>query len=241
VPTGIVFADTCSLQQTAEQARVDYVIDGDTVILEDDRHIRLIGINTPEISHDGKPSQVGAHFARKYLISMLSPSMRVQIVYDRERHDRYNRTLAHLFLADGSNIQARLLASGYAAPLTIPPNLLYLGCYSEKSGQAIRNKQGLWKLAEYTVRDIRELQPNDKGYMRLRAKVDHISSSRSSLWVNLSPHGALRIVRADLHYFDQTILENLAGKTIQVRGWLYKRKGQFRMRIRHPVDLKILN
>ncbi len=231
----------CKLEQPAEPAQVSYVIDGDTVILDDDRHIRLIGLNAPEIGRDGKPAQVGAHSARKKLISILTPLMRVKLLYDNERQDRYSRTLAHLFLPDGSNIQAKLLAAGHATPLTVPPNLHYLDCYIEVSGQAIQDKQGLWALADYAIRDIQDLGTGDKGYMRLHARVDHVSYSHSSLWVNLLPHGALRIVKEDLQYFDKVGLENLAGKNIQFRGWLYKRNGQFRMRIRHPVDIEIRN
>jgi hypothetical protein len=32
--------------------RVKWVIDGDTIVLDDGRHVRYIGINAPEIAHD---------------------------------------------------------------------------------------------------------------------------------------------------------------------------------------------
>jgi endonuclease YncB( thermonuclease family) len=66
----------------------------------------------------------------------------VHLIYDTERLDRYNRTLAHLFLLDGTNIQGKILRHGLAVPLTIPPNLLFSDCYQNISLLAQENKEG---------------------------------------------------------------------------------------------------
>ena len=59
---------SCVSTHFDEKVAIDYVIDGDTVVLNDKRHIRLIGINTPELSHNQKPSENGAEIARDSLI-----------------------------------------------------------------------------------------------------------------------------------------------------------------------------
>ena len=43
--------------QSAEFAKVQRVIDGDTIVLSDGRRVRYIGMNTPELHHPTKPVQ----------------------------------------------------------------------------------------------------------------------------------------------------------------------------------------
>ena len=49
------WANTCAPLKHSEQVTVRYVSDGDTLILSDNRKIRLIGINTPEVARKDKP------------------------------------------------------------------------------------------------------------------------------------------------------------------------------------------
>ena len=61
---GTINTEACSTGNYQEQVTVKQVIDGDTVILTDGRHIRLIGINTPEIRHNNHKPEIGAEQAR---------------------------------------------------------------------------------------------------------------------------------------------------------------------------------
>ncbi len=241
--TGQTFALTpeCVSTNFDEQAQINYVIDGDTVILTDKRHIRLIGINTPEIHHDGSPPEPGAIKARAQLIELLGSNKHISLKYDKERKDRHGRTLAHLFLPNGKNIQAGLLEMGLAMPLNIPPNLLFLDCYSKVSNLARKDKIGLWALAHYRPRNTDELSGSDTGFRYIQGMVLRISESRSSIWFNLENNVALRIVREDLQYFDKSYLTKLINKEIEANGWLYQRNGQLRMRIRHPHSIRIIS
>lgn len=223
-----------------EKAYIDYVIDGDTVVLKDERHVRLIGINTPEISHNEKPSEAGAIKARTKLIKLLQDQPNIQLLYGQERYDRHGRTLAHLFLRDGTNIQAKLLKSGLAMPLRIPPNLSYADCYNLVGQFAKKQNQGLWALPRYKARDIASLNGSEKGFYFITGKIKRVTSSRSAIWLNLENNLALKIAKKDLAYFDQSLLNSLEDKMIEASGWLYQHKGQLRMRIRHQLDLKLM-
>jgi micrococcal nuclease len=231
---------SCNLVSADETVEVTHVIDGDTVILEDGRHIRLIGINTPEIGRNGKASEPGADAAQKHLQSMLQGHRQTFLKYDTEEFDRYKRTLAHLFLPDGENIQANLLAEGLAIPLTIPPNLGYLGCYLHHSNQAIASRRGLWSLQQYKPLASAILNKNIRGYHVITGRVEHIGESRSSIWINLTGKVALRIKREDLRYFNEAELQDLEGKKIQARGWIYYKNREFRINIRHRSDIMII-
>src|SRR4051795_814071 len=83
---------------TSQAVRVSYVIDGDTVIVDEEDgervHVRLIGIDTPEISHSGGPSECfGTRAAR--LTRSLALGREVVLLPGRERHDRYGRVFGH--------------------------------------------------------------------------------------------------------------------------------------------------
>ena len=223
-----------------EKVIVDYVIDGDTVVLKDKRHIRLIGIDTPELGHNNSPSEAGADSARNALKKMLGNASLIHLVYGKERHDRHDRTLAHIY-ADGLNLQIQLLKSGLAMPLRIPPNLAFADCYNEASQFAKKQRQGLWRLSRYKTHSVKSLSGNEKGSYSISGKVQRVTTSRSSIWINLENNVALRIKNADLHYFNESELLSLKSKTIEASGWLYKHKGQIRIRLRHHLDLIIVN
>ena len=231
------FPESCVSTHFDGKYQIDYVIDGDTIVLTDKRHVRLIGINTPELSHDETPSEPGAEIAKQRLRELVSANKIVLLQYDQERKDRHGRTLAHLFLQTGENIQAVLLADGLAIPLSIPPNLSFLDCYAQVSEQARNTRKGLWAMSRFQPKHVNSLSSSDSGFNFIQGKVMRISDSRSSIWINLKNNVALRIDREDLPYFDIEELFKLAGNTLEANGWLYKRNRQLRMRIRHPQDI----
>ena len=79
---------------TALAGRVTYVIDGDTVVVRlgsaEPVHVRLIGIDTPEIAHFGKPGECFGLRATR-LTRRLALGRQVVLRPGRERHDRYGR------------------------------------------------------------------------------------------------------------------------------------------------------
>ncbi len=225
-----------------EKAYIEYVIDGDTVVLSDNRHIRLIGINTPELSHDNnKSSEAGAEEARNSLVQILDKEKQIQLLFGKERFDRHGRTLAHIFLLDGLNIQAEMLRKGLAMPIHIGPNLSLINCYFEASSIAKEDNRGLWALDRYKTQAVISLSGSEKGFYTISGKVTQVTESRSSIWVNLKNNVALRIHKDDLNYFNKSDLMSLSGAMIEASGWLYKRNNQLRMRIRHKLDIKQLN
>jgi len=239
-PADNILLASCDLGAADETAEVTHIIDGDTVILRDGRHIRLIGINTPEIGRNGKASEPGADAAQKHLQSLLQGHKQIFLKFDAEEFDRYERTLAHLFLPDGENIQANLLAEGLAIPLTIPPNLIYLDCYLHHSNQAIASQRGLWSLQQYKPLASTTLDKNIRGYHVITGRVERIGESRSSIWINLREKVALRIKRKDLIYFNAPELHDMEGKMIQVRGWIYNKNKEVRINLKHRSDMMII-
>ncbi|MDX6537250.1 MAG: micrococcal nuclease [Gaiellales bacterium] len=128
--------------------RVTYVIDGDTVVVKLDSaqpvHVRLIGINTPEIAHFGKPGECFGIRAAT-ITRRLALGHRVQLQAGRERHDRYGRLLAYVRVLGGpDDLERSLLVRGAAHTLAIAPNVDRAAAYSDVERAARQAGRGLW-------------------------------------------------------------------------------------------------
>ncbi|MDT8371981.1 MAG: thermonuclease family protein, partial [Gammaproteobacteria bacterium] len=76
------------------------VYDGDTIILKNGQHVRLLGINTPEIDSHFHQGEQGGEQAKKWLQQKIE-SRDVYLEFDQQQRDKYDRTLAHVFLENG--------------------------------------------------------------------------------------------------------------------------------------------
>jgi micrococcal nuclease len=134
--------------QGERSARVTYVIDGDTVVaaLESGEsvHVRVIGIDTPEIFHDGRPPQCYATRAAS-ITRRLTLGRDVALEPGREQHDRYGRLLAYVQVrGEPDDIEHTLLSEGAARTLAIAPNTDRAEAYAELERAARRAGRGLW-------------------------------------------------------------------------------------------------
>lgn len=230
-------ASSCRGEKFDESITVKKTIDGDTIVLGDGRHLRLIGIDTPEVSHDGSPAQVGAVEAQQYLSGLLRAHDNLHLRYDQERTDRYGRTLAHLFLPDGTNVQSLLLERGLATTLAIPPNLAFAECYATVATRARSQRSGLWAYRQYQPTPVAAITRQDLGYRIVLGRVIRTARIRNSFRIDLAGNFSLRIHGKDLKYFPN--LERLDGSHVTALGMLYYSNGAFRMQIRYPTDLVI--
>lgn len=139
--------------------RVTGVTDGDTITLSGAGRTRLIGVDTPEVY--GGAECYGAA-ASAYTKRVLRIGTRVRVRVGRETHDRYGRTLAYVWLADGAFFNALLAERGYATPLTIAPNDDYARRFLAASRRARAAARGLWSSAACARRNVASLAPRSE-------------------------------------------------------------------------------
>ena len=93
------------------------VIDGDTIELEGGERVRLIGVNTPESVDPRRPverfGKEASAFTRR-----LAEGKAVRLEYDSETRDPYGRTLAYIYLPDGTLLNAEIIRQGYGFAYT---------------------------------------------------------------------------------------------------------------------------
>jgi endonuclease YncB( thermonuclease family) len=231
---------SCAAPAGAEPVMVRYVHDGDTLVLADDRRIRLIGINAPEADQDDQPAQALAIQARDRLRRVLfARGNAAQAIYGEDRKDRYGRYLAHVWLMDGTNLAADLLVEGLGWAVAIPPNTRLLDCYlaAERSARAAR--KGVWSHPAYTVSTPQQLTLSSSGFRLVKGRVERVNHGGGALWVNLEGHFAVRIPDRDLRWFSHPPDNSWVNKQVQVRGWLYAAKGELRVTVHHPAALEL--
>jgi len=236
----VMAATACPADHIDERARVAYVHDGDTVRLQDGRRLRLIGVDTPELSRDGKPDQPYAVAARDALRGVLAKGAALDLRFDKNRQDVHGRLLAHAFFADGRSVSAWLLERGYATLLTVPPDDWNVSCYQAAERRARAQRLGIWGLPRYQPVAANRLQETARGYHLIKGRVVHVGDSARSLWLDLEGNVAARIDRQDLGYFASLALHELKNKTVIVRGWVYPYHHELQLRLRYPTDLEIV-
>ena len=218
-----------------ESFRIAEVFDGDTVRLADGRHVRLIGINTPELGKDGAPDQPLAATARERLQALVGDRP-VQVEYGTEERDHYGRWLAHLRLPDGRSVEEQLLREGLAFAIAVPPNLERLARHQAAEAEARRAGRGVWNHSYYVAADPETL--TGTGFQRVRGRITHVGRSRKYVYLDMAPRFALRIGHADWGRYFGGRPEDWLGAAVEARGWVSERNGRRHMAVGHPAMIE---
>ncbi len=232
----------CPADRIDEWAWTDHVYDGDTLRLDDGRRLRLLGIDTPELRYDGRASDPFARKAQKTLQGIARTGARIGLRYDKQRYDRYGRTLAHVFGENGQNIQALLLEQGLAASLLIPPNDWQQECYLTVEQEAYRAKRGIWSHPRYRSVPAEDMKPGMEGYYVVTGRVRGVSAGDGGRWLDLTPYVAVRIPARSREAFASLDLPSLLNRQITVRGRVYARGDRrLLLLLYHPAALELVD
>ncbi len=211
----------CPLPQKTSEARVQYVIDGDTVRLVDGRRIRLIGLDTPELARKGLPDEPFAQAARVRLAELVAANGdRVRLQYGTERRDRYGRTLAHLYDDQGRNLEEILLREGYARMIAIAPNVALADCHLSAELDARREGLRLWTVE----RPISATSIQRAGFALVQGRVQRVERNEGGVWLELDGPLVLRVAPRDIERFGLRALTEQVDQRVEARGWIVDRR-----------------
>lgn len=127
-----------------EFSEVVWVDDGDTIVLKDGRKIRYTGINAPEVEHKDNKAEPYGDKAKEYNKKLVYLK-KVSLEFDSEKYDQYGRTLAYVFLPDGTFVNNEIIDKGFAFCLPKPPNLKYETLFLKSQQNAMILKKGIWQ------------------------------------------------------------------------------------------------
>lgn len=137
---------------TNNTARVERVIDGDTIKLVDGRTVRYIGIDTPESVDPSQPVECfGKEAAEKNRV--LVEGKKVTLEKDVSEKDRFGRILRYVYVKEENGndifVNKYLVEQGYASASSFPPDVKYQETFREEMRKAVLENKGLWGSCKY--------------------------------------------------------------------------------------------
>ena len=134
-------------KQDQQTRKVLRVVDGDTLLLSPAEKVRLIGVDTPETVHPRKPVECYGKEASEFTRKMVEgKTVRLEIDdTNAKRHhkDRYDRTLAYVYLEDGTLLNSEIIRQGYGRIIT-RYKFRYLDQFRTIQQHAQEEKLGVW-------------------------------------------------------------------------------------------------
>ncbi len=231
---------------------VTAVTDGDTVILDDGRVVRMIGTQAPKLPLD-RPDFDTWPLApeAKAALEALALDKPVRLGFGGETVDRYGRTLAHVFIAgpDGEVwAQQAMIAQGLARVYSFPDNRACLDLLFAAEGRARLGGLGIWSDPYYSIRAA-----DAPGELLDRAGHYELVEGRVLLAEHNGGRGYLNFGRfwkedftvvieaPALRIFAGSGMDPLAleGALLRVRGWVDDRDGP-RIEVTHPEQIEVL-
>lgn len=221
-----------------ERVTIETVTDGDTVVLSDRRKVRIIGINTAELSKKSERTLKAEAMAARDLINKLaSQASHLTLVTGDESRDRYGRVLAHLLLPDGRSLATLLLEQGLAAATAVAPNTRCAEHFYRIEQVARGQNRGIWQHANnpWFAKDVST--NSIQGFHILQAPVKSVEKKRSRWRIELA--NGVRVYAKE-HLLNRAEANELVGNTVEARGWFGRRDGRVSINMHHRKNLTTL-
>lgn len=245
-------ASACTLPEGPARAVVA-VIDGDTLLLDDQSKLRLVGALRPSPPSANTPDAdwPPAATAKEALERMVT-GQTVLLEFDQRTTDRYGQQLAQAFVVNedgGFWLQGRMVEEGLARAYSLPDNS---GCAAELvqlEAGARALGLGIWANAAYDVREAGktdDLLRYTGSYQLVSGTVAEAANSKGRVFLDFGADWHTDFT-ASLEPKSRQLFEkagfdllSLKGKTIRVRGWIESANGP-QIKVTHPGQIEIVN
>ena len=232
---------------TIKEQPVTEIVDGDTVLLESGKEVRLVGIQAPKLplGRAGFKTWPLAEESSAAL-HVLTDGKAVSLHFVGRREDRYRRYLAHLTLPDGTWVQGAMLAAGMARVYSFKDNRKLIDEMLALERTARRDRRGIWALSYYRIRNPAETWDDINSFQLVEGRVVDAARVRNVVYLNFGPDWrsdfTFRIDHRALRLFDRTGVDPLTftGRLVRGRGWVKAQNGPL-IEITHPEQLELLD
>ena len=224
------------------------IVDGDTLVLDDGREVRLVGIQAPKLP-------LGRTDFRKWpladeakaALATLAGGKRLRVLFGGARADRHGRVLAHLARqSDDLWIQGEMLGRGWARVYSFPDNRKAVAEMLMLERGARVAKRGIWANPFYAVVSDRQAGRYIGTFQLVEGRVKRTAVIRRWAYINFAANWrtdfTISIRRRDLRGFRKAFgkrLQRLEGKRVRVRGWLRLRNGPM-IEATHREQIEVL-
>ncbi len=225
---------------------VKEIVDGDTLILDDGREVRLVGIQAPKLPL-GRAGFAEWPLAReaKAALSGLALGRRLTVSHGGRRTDRHGRLLAHLHDRSGRWIQGELITQGMARVYSFADNrsLVEEMLGLEKAARAAR--RGIWAHPFYGVIHQRDAMRYLSTFQLIEGRVAKVAVVRGRAYLNFGKDWrtdfTISIAPKNRRLFRKSGVDvaGYEGRMVRVRGWLRSFNGPL-VEATHPEQIEVL-
>jgi micrococcal nuclease len=127
---------------------VSAVFDGDTVLLQSGEKVRYLGMDAPEVEHNGNAGDCFGPEAKKANQELVLHKQ-VSLHYDRETMDHHGRLLAYITLSDGRCVNGELIRGGFAHVFRSAEGFSRFGEFVALQREALANRRGMWSACPF--------------------------------------------------------------------------------------------
>ena len=250
-------APPAALSELARQGpfRPVEVIDGDTVLLDNGREVRFIGIQAPKLPLGRKNFQTWplADEAKAALEALLA-ARRLTLHFGGRREDRHGRLLAHLVLEASGDapefwVQGHILASGMARVYSFADNRFLIEEMLALEREARAAGAGIWSHPFYRPVDARALARDPSTHLGqfalVEGRVQSAAVVRGRGYLNFGADWGRDFtatlapkVRKSFEA-EGIAVEAYEGQSLRIRGWIKSFNGPM-IEITHPEQIEVL-
>lgn len=207
---------------------VTAVYDGDTIKVKFDAGgedvARLIGISCPEVKDQRDSVRFQALMAKRFTFRSLY-NKRVSLKYDWEKHDKYSRLLAYVFVGE-KLFNEFILHEGFARVfLKYPFRKDYRQRFIRASREARFRERGLWKPEPYPVVSTEELGFNIGQLVRVKFVCAACREKGNFIYLHSRDERFSALIPRDSQFHFPNIQE-MEGRRVIVTGFLEEYEGQ---------------
>lgn len=231
---------------------VTTVTDGDTVVLEDGRIIRMIGTQAPKLplGREDYPTWPLAPDA-KVALEAMTLNKPVRLGFGGEEIDRYGRILAHVFVTTAEGeiwAQQAMVAKGLARVYSFPDNRACLDLLFASEGRARLGGLGIWADPYYSIRAADapgDLLARAGHYELVEGRVLLAEQRGGRVYLNFGrfwKEDFTAVIEAPaLRLFAEAGVDPLSldNAFLRIRGWVDDRDGP-RIEVTHPEQIEVL-
>ncbi|MFO7482111.1 thermonuclease family protein [Oceanibaculum nanhaiense] len=230
-----------------ETARAVEIVDGDTLVLENGREVRLVGLQAPKLPL-GRRNFRSWPLAdeSKQALADIALGRELMLAYGGARQDRHERLLAHLFrTGDDLWVQGEMLRLGMARVYSFPDNRAAVADMLALEGEARAARRGIWAHPYYRILDHREAGSHIDSFQLVEGTVLKAERKGARVYLNFAADFrsdfTITIERRAGRLFQEMNVDplTLAGRTIRVRGWLKEWNGPM-IEATHPEQIEVL-
>jgi len=129
---------TQNISYFPKKAKVERIVDGDTVILSNGNVVRYVGITAPE---NNEPFEKESSEENRKLVEGKT----VNLEYDNYKADKFGRILAYL-IVDEKNISVEMTRKGLAQVVIYQKKkpFIFINQLLKAQDEAKKNKRGIW-------------------------------------------------------------------------------------------------